>query len=281
MIVAFTVLLIASVAAGAVFMLSRRPPRPEPARASAPKLPSGFGDPARCAELTKSYKAALDEVNHCESDNECAVELRGEIWFGLDGCARFKGSALSFAKPDAIAKQWAEGGCAKDYELCSRAPEVMCRKGRCLEKPPSPLPDTWIRYDVARAFSFYLPPEMVKEDVRGEDSIVRQWKSDRISLGLDYGAWSNSLEIFEEERPFVLEERRIEIDGKKAKLVVLRNPQGPGFQAAVHFPEVPGCPPGMCLQSGPTKLTVWAACEERSDCDAAIMAYRSIVFWEK
>jgi hypothetical protein len=102
----------------------------------------------------------MDRISACTHDNDCRVELRGEQWYDLDGCFRFENARTSTEQADRVAREWLEARCVSSYEVCSAQPGVMCRQGRCVERPPAGVPETWVRRDFARLFTFFVPTDV-------------------------------------------------------------------------------------------------------------------------
>lgn len=119
-------------------------------------------DPKRCNETETAYKSTLKTLQSCTEDNDCTVELRGEQWFDLDGCFRLRNQHISTVKADIIAKRWLEQRCLTRYEICTMNPRPMCRNGQCVERPPAPLPETWVRHFFSKQLTFFTPPEIVE-----------------------------------------------------------------------------------------------------------------------
>ncbi|MDI1444150.1 hypothetical protein [Polyangium sp. 6x1] len=124
------------------------------------KAEAPFGSPAYCKELAGQYAIAMDRVSTCTHDNDCRATLRGEQWYDLDGCFRLENRHASTDEADRFAREWLEGRCVSSYEVCSAQPSAMCRKGRCVERPPAAVPETWVRRDLARLFTFFAPPDV-------------------------------------------------------------------------------------------------------------------------
>ncbi|MDI1430415.1 hypothetical protein [Polyangium sorediatum] len=118
------------------------------------------GPPAYCKEFADQYTIAMDRASTCTHDNDCRVTLRGEQWYDLDGCFRFENRHASTEAADRIAREWLEAKCVSSYEVCSVQPSSMCRKGHCVERPPSGVPETWVRKTFARQFTFFAPPDV-------------------------------------------------------------------------------------------------------------------------
>lgn len=140
-----------------------------------------------------------------------------------------------------------------------------------VRSPKQDIPKGWVKIDLA-SFSFYAPPDIRNQKVRGIDSAVWQFRNRNMTLNLDYGMYSDNLESYKDESEYHAE--WVRIDGKSAKVVTLRNSTDASnknrkYAAGVYFPEV----------SGPTtKLTVWAECVDVATRDSAKNIFFSIRF---
>ncbi|MDC0744403.1 hypothetical protein [Polyangium mundeleinium] len=124
------------------------------------KAAARIGPPAYCKEFADQYAIAMDRASTCTHDNDCRTTLRGEQWYDLDGCFRFENRHASTEDADRIAREWLEAKCVSTYEVCSAQPSPMCRRGHCVERPPSGVPETWVRQTFARQFTFFAPPDV-------------------------------------------------------------------------------------------------------------------------
>ena len=124
--------------------------------------------------------------------------------------------------------------------------------------PPVTIPEGWKRIDL-NDFSFYAPPDMKNQNVRGIDSAVWEFRNRALNLNIDYGMYSNDLKSYENQPEYKAE--WLYIDGKKAKVATFRmsDEDTAGsplkdlkYVSAVYFPDVGG--------GGDTKLTFWANC---------------------
>jgi hypothetical protein len=142
-------------------------------------------------------------------------------------------------------------------------------------RTPTPdIPKDWVKIDLDR-FSFYAPPDMRNQNLRGIDSAVWQFRNRNMTLNLDYGMYSDDLEPYGGETESERHAEWVRIDGKSAKIVTLRkNSAIPGdedrkYSAAVYFPDA----------NGPkTKLTFSADCVDAATRDSAKNILVSIRF---
>jgi hypothetical protein len=123
----------------------------------------------------------------------------------------------------------------------------------------------WVQID-AGTFSFYVPPNVKAVPIQGTDSLVGAYLGESISVGFDYGLYSDPLA--DQHLPGY-RSRHERIDGKKAKIVSYHNP-GAGqpfdYAIAAHFPEA----------NGNLKLTVHVRCKTANDYQTALTLFRTI-----
>jgi hypothetical protein len=148
-------------------------------------------DAARCASLQSRYEQARSGSDRCERDDECALEPRGKLYTGLDGCSRWSRRGFDGAAADAVAEAWLGAGCAASFNVCP-APggAAMCRGGVCREKPPPPIPEDWARVDVQEAFTLFLPPDLVETSITrscGNGPAVRMFHGPDLDVRVEYG----------------------------------------------------------------------------------------------
>ncbi|MBW2458914.1 MAG: hypothetical protein JRI68_30730 [Deltaproteobacteria bacterium] len=234
-----------------------------------------------CDELAEQYRNERDQARQCSSDERCKAEPRGGYWLALDGCFRFVNpDSPSLGRANRVAALWLDGMCASDYEACVDPLPAMCRDGRCVERPPHPVPPTWNRHTVGYVVSFFLPPDLERRQVQPEDSLVRVWRSDRLEVVIDYGQWSNSLE----DEP---NRRVIEVDGRRGIMASSDEPFTDEMLrkrdpfVAVYVPEAPPCSLVRCglIATDKPKMSLRIDCTEPRDCDDARLILRSITFW--
>ena len=131
-------------------------------------------------------------------------------------------------------------------------------------------PPNWIRVNVKNV-SFYIPGDMKKAPVRGEDSIVEMYQNNRIVLSYDYGRFSDSLKDKSENESY--SERTEEIGGKQARIVSYRHETSfyPSFSnvLAIHFADV---------GNGDNKLTIFARCRTGADYATVEKIFKTIQF---
>jgi len=104
--------------------------------------------------------------------------------------------------------------------------------------PTNPGPG-WKRVDADGLFFLSLPEDMKKQNVRGIDSSVGQYRNGRMVVSFDYGIYSNPLESYSDKPDY--KENLKNIGGKKAKIVFFSNTRADSkykYYSAVHFPEV-------------------------------------------
>ncbi len=254
-------------AVGAAAAASRPPPRPA-APPPVNGMASHFADPARCASLQKEHTSAVRDLTVCTVDSECTSERRGGAHFGLEGCYRFRNRTLSPTRADAAEKAWLDEGCAASYEICPEPPPSMCREGRCVERPPAPIPESWHREDVPGGFFMYVPPGVTRGADPGDDALDASYKGNGIRIVSDFAAPGA---VLSDEAG---EGRAVQIGGHPAR--VWRNPS----EITLSFERGPSCQPPRCSRfTDDDRLTLHADCEGEAACDNAWLALQSVRFW--
>jgi hypothetical protein len=84
----------------------------------------------------------------------------------------------------------------------------------------SEVPDGWKKISVCQ-FHFLIPQSMKNQNARGIDSCVAEFKSSKMRLAIDYGAYSGS--YMSDGSNLDFKEEVAEIDGKKAQLVTFKD----------------------------------------------------------
>ena len=120
----------------------------------------------------------------------------------------------------------------------------------------------------ATYFTFDIPVEMVKTQVKGIDSHVGQYESSQIRLGFDYGSYADPLEY--DKRLPQYQASEVKVDGRKARIVSFY--QAEGWFTAIHFPKA-----GPALGEQ-TKLTMHASCKTAKELHVARNIFTSIRF---
>ena len=264
---AMAVALLAGLVTGAAATAARPPPAP-PSPPPINGMASHFADPVRCAALHKEHAAAAGNLTVCKVDSECTSELRGGAYFGLQGCHRFRNRLLSPARADAAEKAWFDEGCAASYEICPAPPPAMCREGRCVERPPAPVPETWHREEVPGGFFLYVPPGVTRTTAPGDDPQDASFKGSGIRIVSDFAGPGA---VLSDEAG---EGRPVQIGGHPAR--VWRS----GAEITLTFDRGPSCQPPRCSQlTGEDQLTLHADCEGEPACDDAWTALQSVRFW--
>lgn len=250
--------------------LQARPPRPGQAASSGqghghPHI----GAPGECAALKKQHEAAISKLAVCSADADCTVESRGGVYFDLEGCYRYRNQRSSSSEAAAIETEWLDEGCATSYEICPLPPFVMCLEGRCAERPPPPIPETWHREDVPGGFFLYLPPGTERRDEVGEDSIVAHYSGGGLDIASDVGPYGGGAPDDEGEGTVMA------IGGHDAR--VWRS----AGHVTVFFEHAKPCGPPRCRPRFAIgeKLTVHASCDGEQACISAWLALQSVRFW--
>jgi hypothetical protein len=227
-----------------------------------------FADPARCAALEKEHAAAAADLTACKVDTECTSELRGGAFFGLSGCHRFQSRLRSPDRADVAEKAWFDEGCAASYEICPPPPPAMCREGRCVERPPAPIPETWHREEVPGGFFMYVPPGVTRGAARGDDALDASYQGNGIRIVSDF---AEPGAVLSEEAG---EGRPVTVGGHPAR--VWRN----RTEITLTFERGVSCQPPRCSRfTDDDRLTLHADCEGEPACDDAWTALQSVRFW--
>jgi len=136
------------------------------------------------------------------------------------------------------------------------------------------VPGDWKRVELDH-FSFSVPPDLKRESTTAVDSSVWVFSSDHIRLVIDFGPYSNNLEVYHTQPGF--SEELVEIAGKKAKIASFRLDdrfannahRGLRFVAAAYFAS---------SVSDSQKLTFWVNCNGSSEQQIAKTIFHSIRF---
>ncbi|APR81521.1 Hypothetical protein A7982_06870 [Minicystis rosea] len=259
---------------GVVVLLAKRAFRAA-ARAGAPvaaPAPPAPPSPERCASLEERHQATWQALNHCDEDEDCIAIRRGPAYAGLDDCARFAPRAADPAAAAALAGEWISLGCPNEPAICESVPRAACRKGRCSERPPEPLPPSWMRVDVDRDFHFFMPSDLVEIPIRADEGGIHLWKNERMRVNVDYSGYGSDLQ--EPEYPkgiHIVSREDIRVSGDPAVLRIIeiepgmmRGSKETWISAAIHAPHPP------------RSLSLSATC--KAPCPEAETIVRSLVF---
>lgn len=148
--------------------------------------------------------------------------------------------------------------------------------GRSILKSPAQqeTPKDWRTHDLG-PFSFQAPADFSGGQDQGIDSAVWSFRNENIRLELDYGVYSNDLQIYGDKPEY--HESWVVIHGKKAKLCTFRLSDSSAtpatekkpFIAAVYFPDT-GSPS--------QKLTLWASTDSPAAQEKAKLILNSVRF---
>jgi hypothetical protein len=288
---AFGVVIATILASG--FALSRVEQRP-PQVAAAPARPvARFAGRESCKKLAGAYVAERDRENHCERDEDCVVEMRGEQWTELDGCFRFRYKATSPAPADALAQAWLAGGCMSELDLCNEEPQVMCRKGFgakdaagdpeprmfeqgfCVERPPDPVPEDWTRNEYHHIFSLFLPPGYKFIFPPHEDVLIYAVFGGKDSSGqIFYEPTYEEFTDINERHPN--EWRPLKIHGQDAE--ILRTYDDGQAQIRIRVKSPPECPNLWCPDPK-NRFYMSIVCPDKAACDRMMPAIQSLRFY--
>jgi len=131
----------------------------------------------------------------------------------------------------------------------------------------------WQRVDL-EPFSLAMPEDLKQVPVKNIDSYVGRFVGLTMTLGFDWGQWSDPLtksdgsEITREE---------VQVAGRKAVVVVSRCPPDSQyrFNAAIHFPNPSNSPKP---ESDDAKLTIYMEMNEESSVPTARRIFDSVRF---
>lgn len=255
---------------GALIVVARRTAVPPPARG--PVVDSQ----SNCETVRSRYRASITPFQVCTRDDECVAERRDGVRSGLDGCARFRRTDAKLGESvDPLEQAWLDRGCAQLFMTCSAPRRAQCAAGACTELPPEPVPRTWRRVEhsgfTGPRFSFFVPPELVREKVMGEDSEVGAFEGPRYRLELEYGDYSPMLVARADDGETQLHDEPATIDGVAARLVAMRTSSGEILSGA-YFAEVPS------ISREKPKLVIYARCKAEADCSDVGTIARSLEF---
>jgi hypothetical protein len=228
-----------------------------------------LADPASCAQLEADHAAAVAKLAACAADADCTAEPRGGTVYELEGCYRFRHRSPPADDTAAqLQERWTSLGCATSYEICPPPPLSMCSQGRCVERPPAPLPETWQRRDLPGMLSFYLPPGMTQETAVAPDGVTQIFRGAGIELVTD-------LDDTETEDPDIPSKATTaSIGGYDAKVWKLPR------EITLSFEGGRDCVPPRCPFFARDKgLTLRARCDTATACDDAWTALQSVRFW--
>jgi len=111
----------------------------------------------RCEALRSEYKATLASAQYCTGNDTCVAQRRDGFLYDLDEGARYVVPTAT-GPADALAKSWAEGGCAQTHVNADEPGVPRCYEGRCERTPPAAVPDDWKRHALVDVGAIWLPP---------------------------------------------------------------------------------------------------------------------------
>jgi hypothetical protein len=229
-----------------------------------------------CVRVVDAYKREWTKVARCSAPEDCRGESLGAYLTGLDECWRFGNADASRARVGELSRLWADLGCLEDFQLCPPAPEATCLDGRCVERPPAPVPIGWKRADLEGVFSIYLPPGVQDESNSRECSLTQTYAGNAIRVRTEYG----EAYAYDDDAPTALAgARELRLGSRRARLVkrsFVREPDG-----AYWTLEVPDPPRAWraWLYSDP-HLTIDVSCATREGCAHAEIILGSVHLWD-
>lgn len=133
-------------------------------------------------------------------------------------------------------------------------------------------PSSWQRVDAKGRFSFYLPPDMKKQDVRGIDSFSWEFGNGRLFVSFDHEPEAVLVyERRENEYGKGYQESEVKVDGRKAFIFVHQDKsQNPNtYNADLFVGDLP---------KGQVKLHMWSVSTEPADVEIATRIFCSVDF---
>ncbi len=258
----------------AAYLRSRR--HTTPRADDSPDSSRGEAHVPECAHLASRYHAELAATADCTADAECTTAPRGRFFMALDGCARATRRTASLAEADRLAKAWLGAGCSDWFEECPAPRDAICRAGRCSERPPDGVPLDWVLVDLDRLGSMYLPPDMKRVPVQGEDSIAIEFAGATATLDFDIGAYSPQLEDPSADgaaRSITHET----IHGRTAALGHLQRADGPSCE--IRIADIEASRPMTAVRDTFDLWAAWHPSDRKATCDDANRAFRTLWLW--
>jgi hypothetical protein len=97
------------------------------------------------------------------------------------------------------------------------------------------IPADWIKIKVNDKFAFWIPPGLAAVRVRGVDSHVQRWETEKIVVHFDFGRFSDPLTLYSRKKSHVVTAEQI--SGRSATIVSFERDDGWQF-TAIHFPDL-------------------------------------------
>lgn len=141
------------------------------------------------------------------------------------------------------------------------------------EKPaasqPGAVPAEWARHAQGGKFSFRTPAEIKEEKVQGIDSLVGQWRGAGVSIGSDYGWYSDPMTNRGQPKYIRTD---VVVDGKEAYVVTFERPESKEFPftVGIHFPNVTG--------DKKIRLTIYIQCKDAAAMELARKIVHTVKF---
>jgi hypothetical protein len=166
-----------------------------------------------------------------------------------------------------VEAQWLAAACANTGDVTADCGGVraQCVAGRCVERPPEPLPRDWKRLSLPATLSVFAPADFLELGVHEEDSLVRVFQGERRSIELSLDPYASPT-VDEALRP------HLEVlDGERAQVYFADRGADAGahrYEAAAvferHWSE-------FFLSGGYLSMRLWCA-------DARACADRDAIF---
>jgi hypothetical protein len=130
----------------------------------------------------------------------------------------------------------------------------------------------WTRVDLV-PFTMVMPDDLKEVPVKPIDSYVRHFECPTMTLGFDWGQWSDPLTS--SDGPEISREA-VMVGGRNAVVVVSRSKESPSrIEAAIHFPNPSNSPKP---ESDDAKLTIYMELNSESSIPIARKIFNSVRF---
>ena len=269
----------AALGVGVVRLRARTPAPPPSEPVVAAPAPSVLSE-ASCQELGTRYLRLADTLRACTQDDECVAEPRGPQFAALDGCPRYRRRDASTAELEPLEQRWLQSACVSSFVTTCEARPVQCLAGRCVERPPEPIPRDWKRHDAQNVFTFFAPPALEDQKMMGTDSLANDLAGPPGLLSYEYGPYTRTLEGKDTPAGYGKTTRAevMLLAGQKARFVSYRGPKNEAL-VGVYFPTVPKPSwPRPGTGEGESSLRLSLTC--KGDCEATfLMVAHSLEFY--
>jgi len=147
-----------------------------------------------------------------------------------------------------------------------------------LAQEKSDVPDGWTEINICR-ISFFAPPDLKNQDLKGIDSCVAQFANNDIALYMDYGLYGGPATARGSELEW--KQETLSVGGKDAQLTTFvdatHSNSGLKYIASLYVVVKP-VESGRERESRPTTLMMSVTSDRRKDRDTALATFRTIRF---